>query len=266
MKARLELARTIAEEAGKLTLRYFGNSGSFTVEQKADASPVTEADREAELLLRKRIAETFPDDAVFGEEFPSKNGSSGFCWYLDPIDGTKSFIHGVPLYSTLVGLEHNGLSVAGVIVLPALHELVWAGIGLGCWRDINCCGQHSKREPLRCQVSSCNNIAEAAFLTSEVKTYDKTNRFEAYRRLEQNVRLTRTWGDAYGYVLTATGRADIMVDPQLSSWDAGPLLVVLKEAGGRFTDWQGNETIHNKEGVATNGLLHEAVLTLLTER
>ncbi|MDR3183124.1 MAG: inositol monophosphatase family protein [Planctomycetaceae bacterium] len=258
MKPRLELARKMAKEAGELTLRYFNTGGSFTVERKTDASPVTAADREAELLLRKRISESFPDDAVCGEEFPLKDGTSGFCWYLDPIDGTKSFIHHVPLYAVLIGIEHNGQSVAGVIALPALHELVWAGTGLGAWHETP-----DSEEPQRCRVSSCNDISEAVFLTSEVKTFDKTNRFEAYRRLERSVRLTRTWGDAYGYVLTATGRADIMVDPQLSDWDAGPLLVILKEAGGCFTDWQGNETIHNKEAAATNGLLHAAVLTLL---
>jgi histidinol phosphatase-like enzyme (inositol monophosphatase family) len=258
MQKRLELARTIAQEAGALTLQYFYDADSFVVEQKSDASPVTAADKEAELLLRKRIAETFPDDSVFGEEFPARNGTSGFRWHLDPIDGTKSFIHQVPLYSTLVSIEHDGQSVGGVIALPALHEIIWAGAGLGCWHETE-----RGAKPKRCRVSDCSNLAEATFLTSEVKTYDRTNRFGVYRNLEQHVRLTRTWGDAYGYALVATGRADIMIDPQLSDWDAGPLLVILKEAGGCFTDWRGNETIYNKEGVATNGFLHEAVLSEL---
>jgi len=259
MQERLQYARTIAYQAGELTLRYFYNVEKFTVEKKTDESPVTIADRETEQFLRQRIAERFPDDAILGEEFPSTDGKSGFRWFLDPIDGTKSFIHGVPLYSTLIGLEKEGQCVGGVIALPALQELVWAGIGLGTWHETK------RSEPKRCHVSDCSDLAEATFFTSEVLTFDKCNRREAYNRLEKSVRLTRTWGDAYGYVLVATGRADIVVDPAMSDWDAASLLVILEESGGRFTDWKGNATIFGKEGVATNGTLHEDVLTLLNE-
>lgn len=254
MQQRLEYARNIAYQAGELTLRYFYRAGELAVEKKADASPVTIADRETEQFLRQRIAERFPDDAVFGEEFPNTEGTSGFRWFLDPIDGTKSFIHGVPLYSTLIGLEQEGHCIGGVIALPALQELVWAGSGLGAWHETK------QGAPKRCRVSECSDLAEATFLVSEVLTFDKTNRREAYNRLEKSVRLTRTWGDAYGYVLVATGRAEVMVDPRMSEWDAAPLLVMLEEAGGRFTDWKGNATIYGKEGVATNGILHDAVL------
>jgi len=263
MRQRLEHARSIAYQAGELTLQYFCNARKLAVERKADASPVTIADRETEQFLRKQIAERFPDDAVLGEEYPHTEGTSGFRWFLDPIDGTKSFICGVPLYSTLIGLEHEDRCVGGVIALPALGELVWAGIGLGAWHETK------QSEPRQCRVSTCSNLAEATFLTSEVSTFGKSNRREAYNRLEKNAWLTRTWGDAYGYVLIATGRADVMVDPMMSDWDAAPLLVILEEAGGRFTDWKGNATIFGKEGVATNGILHESVLHCLetsTER
>ena len=260
MQQRLEHARIIAQQAGELTLRYFYRADELAVEKKADDSPVTQADRETEQFLRQRIAECFPDDAIFGEEFPSIEGTSGFRWFLDPIDGTKSFIHGVPLYSTLIGLEKDGRCVGGVIALPALHELVWAGVGLGTWHETK------SRKPKQCRVSSCSQLAEATFLTSEVFTFDKTNRREAYNQLEKSVRLTRTWGDAYGYALIATGRADVMVDPLMSEWDAAPLLVILEESGGCFTDWKGNATIYGKEGVATNGILHETVLRCLTQR
>jgi fructose-1,6-bisphosphatase/inositol monophosphatase family enzyme len=154
-------------------------------------------------------------------------------------------------------LEHEGRCVGGVSALPALRELVWAGIGLGTWHET------PQNEPKRCRVSDCSDLAKATFLTSEVSTFDKSNRREAYNRLEKNVRLTRTWGDAYGYALIATGRADVMVDPMMSDWDAAPLLVILEEAGGRFTDWKGNAAIFGKEGVAANGNLHEQVLALL---
>ena len=259
MQQRLEYARSIAYQAGELTLRYFYHAETLTVEKKTDESPVTIADRETEQFLRQKIAERFPDDTVFGEEFPNTEGTSGFRWLLDPIDGTKSFIHGVPLYSTLIGLEKEGQSLGGVIALPALYELVWAGRGLGAWHETK------RDEPKRCRVSECSRLAEATFLTSEVLTFDKYNRREAYNRLEKSVRLTRTWGDAYGYALIAMGRADVMVDPAMSDWDAGPLLVILEESGGRFTDWKGNATIFGKEGVASNGVLHDKVLTLLSE-
>jgi histidinol phosphatase-like enzyme (inositol monophosphatase family) len=265
MEAHLEFAKQIAEEAGKLTLRYFYDPKRFNVERKADASPVTVADREAEQLLRCRIEKQFPNDAILGEEFPVQEGTSGYRWFLDPIDGTKSFIHGVPLYSTLIGLEKEGDSIGGVIAIPALHELVWAGRGLGAWHEISRC-EDLPPEVVPCRVSTCRQLSEATFVTSEVFTFDKTNRRDAYKHLEKSVRLTRTWGDAYGYYLVATGRADVMVDPQLSDWDAGPLLVILEEAGGRFTDWKGNATIFGKEGVGTNGILHDEVLRCLSER
>ena len=256
MQQRLEHARAVAYQAGQITLRYFDQIEKLTVESKPDESPVTIADREAELYIRKRIAEHFPDDAILGEEFPDTEGTTGYRWFIDPIDGTKSFIHGVPLYSTLIGLEKEGQCIAGVIALPALDELIWAGRGLGAWRF----DQYAAR---RCCVSDCSHLAEATFLTSEVPTFDKCNRREAYNRLEKRVRLVRTWGDAYGYVLVATGRAEVMVDPIMSDWDAAPLQVILEEAGGRFTDWNGNATIFGKEGVATNGFLHDEVLAVL---
>ncbi|MDR2115189.1 MAG: histidinol-phosphatase [Planctomycetaceae bacterium] len=257
---RLEFAKKIAREAGELTLRYFYNHEHVIVERKSDESPVTVADREAENLLRQRISEQFPDDAILGEEFPNREGHNDFRWILDPIDGTKSFIHGVPIYSTLIGIEQNGVSMGGVIALPALSELVWAGRGLGAWHETT-----RFEKPIPAKVSNCRKINEALFLTSEVLTFDKSDRQNSYKRLERNVCLTRTWGDAYGYFLVATGRAEIMVDPILSDWDAGPLLVILEEAGGRFTDWKGTPTISGKEGVGTNGFLHDNVLRILNE-
>jgi len=261
MQQRLEYARQIAYQAGELTLRYFYGAEQLAIEDKEDASPVTIADRETEQFLRQQIAERFPDDAVFGEEFPATDGTSGFRWFIDPIDGTKSFIHGVPIYSTLIGLEQDGRCVGGVIALPALHELVWAGCGLGAWHETT-----QRSEPKRCCVSDCSDLSKATFLTSEVPSFDKYNRRASYNRLEKSVRLTRTWGDAYGYVLVATGRAEVMVDPIMSDWDSAPLLVILEEAGGRFTDWKGNATSFGKEGVATNGVLHGEVLRCLASQ
>ena len=258
MSDRGEWALKIAREAGEFTLRYFDDPG-LQVDRKKDGTPVTLADRGAEELLRRRIAERFPDDAVLGEEFPDREGTSGYKWILDPIDGTKSFIYGVPLYTTLVGIEKEGRPVAGVIAIPALGKGVYAEKGEGArqWRPDG--------TVLPARVSETARLEDALFLTSEVKTFTETGRAEIYRRLDARCRLARTWGDAYGYYLVATGRADLMVDPELSPWDAGPLSTILTEAGGIFADWTGRETIYGGDGFACNRLLYDSVVGLLGE-
>ena len=258
---RLQFAREIAREAGLLTLRYFYNLDGISVDRKADESPVTVADRQAEELLRYRITDAFPHDAIHGEEFPDKPGTSGVRWLLDPFDGTKSFIHGVPVYSTLIGIEQDGVSVGGVIALPALGEMLWAEKGGGTWHEAP-----RFTEPVRAKVSGCRDLSKALFLFSELRTFEETGRITAFHALEQRVRLTRMWGDAYGYFLVATGRAEVIADPQMADWDAGPLLVILEEAGGKFTDWKGNATILGKEGIGTNGVLHEEILRVTNDK
>jgi histidinol-phosphatase len=256
---RLELAVAAARQAGRGTLEYFRRD-DLEVQRKGDDSPVTVADRQAEQQLRVQIAEVFPEDTIFGEEFPERAGTSGFRWILDPIDGTKSFIHGVPLYSTLVGVEFEGRSVLGVIVIPALDEGVYAAAGQGAW-------YFQGDKPLKkAQVSDCSLLEEALFLTSEVSNFDEIQRRDVYYRLQAATRLTRTWGDGYGYLMVATGRADVMVDPLMQAWDAAPMVPILEEAGGRFTDWQGRPTTHSGQGIATNGRLLDEVLAITRER
>jgi histidinol phosphatase-like enzyme (inositol monophosphatase family) len=253
--ARLELAREIAREAGELTLRYFQQSG-LTVDRKADDSPVTVADREAEKLLRARIEATFADDGIIGEEFgqSSKDIDSKYQWIVDPIDGTKSFICGVPLYGNLVAVTHGDRAVLGVMNFPALGECVYAAVGQGAWYV------RGSDPPQPAKVSACGRLADAVFLTSEVKTFYAKGREAAYLSLQDRARLSRTWGDCYGYALVATGRADVMVDPEMNVWDAAALQPILEEAGGTFTDWQGQPTIHSGEGVATNGRIFDEVM------
>jgi histidinol-phosphatase len=253
---RLELALAAAQEAGALTLKYF-QGNDLQIELKQDASPVTIADRQAELLLRERITAAFPDDGIVGEEFPEKPGTSGYRWILDPIDGTKSFISGVPLYGTLIGVERNSRSEIGVILIPGLGECVYAAAGQGAWY------LKGTSSPQPARVSQKATLAESLFLTSEVKTYYKTGRQAAYERLQNASRLSRTWGDCYGYLLVATGRAEVMVDPQMSVWDAAALQPILEEAGGTFTDWKGVPTIHSGEGIGSNGLVLPEVLGLI---
>ena len=255
---RLALALEAAREAGEITLRYFRRE-DLQVDRKADQTPVTIADRQAEEHLRRRIAERFPADAILGEELPDRPGSSGYRWILDPIDGTKSFIHGVPLYGTLVGVEHAGKSVIGVIHIPALDECVYAAVGSGAWYVAD--GKPAR--PAR--VSKCERLSEGLFLTSEVRTFDEVGRREAYDRLQATARLTRTWGDCYAYLMVITGRAELAVDAEMNLWDAAALFPILEEAGGTFTDWQGQRRIDAGEGIATNGLVLEEVLRIVQE-
>jgi len=256
LEARLALAVEAAKEAGQITLKYFRHD-DLDVELKCDDTPVTAADRHAEKHLRSRIAAAFPDDGILGEELAEQPGTSGFRWILDPIDGTKSFIHGVPLYSTLVGVECEGRSLLGVIRIPAMDEIVYAAHGLGAWHA------RADETPRPARVSQQRSLAQSLFLTSEVLTFEKTGRRAAFDRLQAAARLTRTWGDGYGYLMVATGRADLMVDPAMALWDAAALLPILEEAGGTFTDWHGNPSHQAGEGIATNGLLLEEVLAMI---
>ena len=250
---RLQLATTIAREAGTLTLRYF-RQADLAVESKADATPVTAADRGAEELLRQRIVAAFPADAILGEEFPSRDGTSGYRWILDPIDGTKAFVHGVPLYGTLIGVERGGESLVGVIHIPAMDEMAYAAVGQGAWHAIG------NRPPQPAKVSACRSLGEGLFLTSSIASFERVGRRDTFDRLLQSCKLTRTWGDCYGYLMIATGRAEVMIDPIVALWDMAALKPIIEEAGGRFTDWQGCPTIHSGQCIATNGLLHDEVL------
>ncbi|MGI9516948.1 MAG: histidinol-phosphatase [Pirellulaceae bacterium] len=254
---RLEAMISLAHAAAGSTLNFFNDRG-LTVDRKGDASPVTEADRNAERLFRKQLAEQFADDAVLGEEFEEQSGASGYRWIGDPIDGTKSFICGVPLYSTLVGLQHDGEMIGGVIAIPALGESVVAAHGFGAWH------RSGAQEPWqRAQVSSCNDLAQATFVTSQVDTFASRGAEPVYRQLESAAYITRSWGDGYGYLLVATGRAEVMVDPIVNAWDVGAILPVVREAGGRFTDWKGDESIDGGDAFGTNGLLHQDVIHIL---
>jgi len=259
-RERLDAALEAVRLAGRETLRWF-NDPALAVVEKSDRSPVTEADRAAERLLRETLLTRFPHDAFLGEELGSVAGTSGYEWIVDPIDGTKSFIRGVPLYATLVGCRHEGRGLIGVIAIPALDEIVYAAAGGGAW--------HASRTapPTRARVSSRARLAAGLLCTSDFTSFGRRAATEAgdaaRRRLEQASLVCRTWGDGYGYLLVATGRADVMIDPLMNAWDAAAVETVIVEAGGRFTDWQGRPRIDSGDGLATNGLLHDEVLALL---
>ncbi len=259
VSARLELALAAGRDAGRFTLQHFRQE-TLQVERKADDSPVTAADKGAEELLRRRISDAFPQDGILGEEFPERPGSSGFRWILDPIDGTKSFIHGVPLYGTLIGVEFESQPTIGVILIPALGECVYAATGHGAWYV------EGDDSPRRARVSSCPRLAEGLLLTSELANFDEIGRRDVFEQLHSAARLFRTWGDCYGYMMVATGRAEVAIDSIMNVWDAAALLPVLQEAGGTYTDWQGRPSIHSGQGVATNGKVLEEVLAITRGR
>jgi histidinol phosphatase-like enzyme (inositol monophosphatase family) len=245
--ALLDQAVALARMAGESTLPWF-RSVELEVEHKADDTPVTVADRNAERLLRQELEVLYPDDAIVGEEEDDKAGTSGRTWIIDPIDGTKAFTHGVPLYSTLLAATDEHGPLLGVICLPALPETVWAGRGLGCFLE---------GEP--CHVSRHDALAGAYVTASALRNWpagalDATHATGAF---------VRTWGDAYGYALVATGRVEAMVDHEAAVWDVAPMSVIISEAGGRFTDLTGAETAEGGSGLATNGRLHDELLTLL---
>lgn len=246
----LDFAVEIAREAGAITYRHY--QGSFVAERKADNSFVTVADREAEAYLRARIRAAFPDDSILGEEEGEQSGSSNRRWILDPIDGTYSFVHGVPLYGVLIGLEIDEEPAVGVVNLPALSEIVYAARGLGCFWN----GEAAR-------VSVTSTLDQALLLSTDFGICDQYGFGPAAEALQRLVHSRRTWGDAYGHVLVATGRADIMLDPVMCVWDCAPLLPILEEAGGTFTDWNGTRTIHGGNAISTNGLLFDPVMEVV---
>lgn len=246
----LAVATEAAYLGGRRTLAYY-NAG-VVVETKSDSTPVTRADRESEDIIRERIARSFPTHAILGEEGGAKSGDSEYRWIIDPIDGTKSFIHGVPFYGVLIGVEVRGAASVGVVYMPALDEMVSAAQGLGCWWN---------GRPAR--VSQVAELAEATLLTTSVSSC--MARSDAYSKLATATKLQRTWGDCYGYVLVATGRAEIMLDPAMNPWDCAPLLPILQEAGGQFTTWSGTPTIWGPDAVGTNAALHSAVIDVLKQ-
>lgn len=258
--ARLAAALDAVKPAAAETLRWF-HSADLAVTEKHDRSPVTQADVAAEAILRDRLLGAFPEDAFLGEESGRTDGTSGYEWIVDPIDGTKSFVRGVPLYATLIGCRRDGKGVLGVIAIPALDEVAYAAAGGGAWHV------RGGGPPQRARVSSRATLAEALLCSSDFTSFAKrrdTAAGEAARqRLEAACGLVRSWGDGYGYLLVATGRAEVMADPLLNEWDAAAVEIVVTEAGGRFTDWQGQGCIDSGDGIATNGLVHEAALACL---
>ncbi len=245
----LDFATDAAWQAGRITLGYFQTG--VAVETKSDDTPVTIADKNAELKLRDLIKHRYPNDGIIGEEHGEEEGTTGRRWIIDPIDGTKAFVAGVPLYGTLIGVEIDGVPTIGVVNLPGVNEMTYAAKGLGCWWN----GK-------RCRVSDTDRIEDALVIVTEQKSFAEYKPGKADELIEK-ARLVRGWGDCYGYVMVATGRADVMLDPVMAVWDCAALQPILEEAGGTFTDWQGKAGIWGEEAVGTNGVLFDKVMGLI---
>lgn len=246
----MEASEEVARLAGAVALRHF-RSG-IVAEAKADGSPVTVADREAERAARAWIEQRFPNDGILGEEYGVTRPDARRRWVLDPIDGTRTFVRGVPLFGALVAVLEGEEVLAGAAHFPALGEVVCAAPGEGCWHD-GC----------RAAVSGISRISDALVLSTDERFPGHPNHRAAYHRLAAEAALARTWGDCYGYLLVATGRAEVMVDPVMNPWDVACFLPILEEAGGILTDWGGRRTVFGGSAIATNQALAQLARTTL---
>ena len=249
-QSRYDLAITAAQQAGRHALGYFDKG--VVVEWKSNHSPVTVADREAEQLLRQTLLGKFPEDGFLGEESGEQPGTSGFRWIIDPIDGTRSFVRGVPLWATLVGLEYRGKQIAGVAYIPVFKQVYRALRGDGAYRDDR-----------RIRVSNIAAFEESQAFYSSISWFMKGGCKDAFLDLVCRTQRQRGFGDFYGFLMVAQGSGELMVEYGVNSWDLAALKPIVEEAGGRFTDWDGNSTIDRPDILASNGKLHDAALALL---
>jgi histidinol phosphatase-like enzyme (inositol monophosphatase family) len=249
-KSFMTFIRRLAAESGRIIAGYF--RGEFTVESKADATPVTIADRQAEEILRGLVGRQFPDHGIIGEEYGETNPDAEYVWIIDPIDGTKSFVAGAPLFGTLIGLLHRGSPVFGAIANPVLEFLL--------------CGDNNltllNGKPVGCRP--CASLHEAVLSTTSPLSSVRHPQGKNFTRLTEQVKLYRAWGDCFGYYLLAAGRIDLMLDPAMKPWDILPLIPVIRGAGGVITTWQGNDPVTDPtSAVAAGPDIHDAVLGIL---
>ncbi len=238
----LEAVADVARIAGDVALAHFRKG--VAVEWKSDGSPVTIADRQAEQAARDWIGRRYPSHGILGEEAGESGTGASHRWIVDPIDGTKTFVRGVPLWGTLVAIAAGENVLAGAAYFPAVGELLAAAPGAGCWWNGS-----------RCHVSPVASLAESTVLTTDERFAKTPQHAAGWRSLAAKSAIARSWGDCYGYLLVATGRAEVMVDGIVGPWDTAPLLPIISEAGGVFTAWDGRVTAFGGSSIATNALL-----------
>jgi histidinol-phosphatase len=247
--ADLTFALELADLADDITLPAF-RSADFAVETKADLTPVTEVDRAVERSLRERIEQDRPGEVVVGEEYGSAEGKVR--WIVDPIDGTKNFVRGIPVWGTLIALEREGEVVAGVASAPALGRRWWAARGHGAFAD---------GTPIH--VSKVDVVSEAQLCFGGINGWRRAARLEAFLDLASRCKRTRGFGDFWMHMLVAEGAADVAVEPAVALWDLAAIKIMVEEAGGRFTNLQGEARADGGSAVSTNGLLHDEVIEIL---
>jgi histidinol phosphatase-like enzyme (inositol monophosphatase family) len=241
--------KELAKVSSAIIRKYFRTD--LSIESKSDKSPVTIADKKAEEAMRELIAKHFPDHGIIGEEFGSINKEAEYVWILDPIDGTKSFVCGAYSFGTLIGLLQYGEPILGVYNHPVLNDFL---IGDNSITEVN---------GTKTRIKNCEKLNEAILLTTDHLNIEKYQNLDKFNQLIRKVKLYRNWGDCYGYYLLATGYADIMIDPIMSSWDLLPLIPIIKGAGGVITDYQGNDAIKGKSAIAASSQIHKEVISSL---
>ena len=250
-QSRYEVAIEAARAAGQIAHRYF--EGSFEVELKGDQSPVTVADRETEQLLREALSAKFPEDGLLGEEHGEQTGTSGFRWIIDPIDGTRNFVKGIPLWGVMVGLEYKDEQIAGVIDFPTMKKTYHAVRGGGAYRNDD-----------RIRVSQTSEISESLVFFSGLHFFAQAGQEAKFMELVRKTSRQRGYGDCYGFALVAEGAGEVMIEHGVNSWDVAASKPIIEEAGGTFTNWDGGSSIHKPDVVVTNGIIHQDVLSIFS--
>ena len=253
----LRFAHVLADAADDITTRRF-RALDLRVEAKPDLTPVTDADKAAEEILRNVLRRSRPRDAVLGEEF-GRDGGGPRCWVIDPIDGTKNYVRGVPVWATLIGLMDGDKVVTGVVSAPALGRRWWATVGTGAWTG------RSLTKATRCRVSDVARLEDASFSYSEVAEWADKGLLPGFLRLAQSAWRTRAYGDFWSHMLVAEGAVDFSAEPEVSLWDLAALQIIVEEAGGVFTDLAGQAAPDRGSAVCTNGWLHDQVLSCLAD-
>ena len=256
MRADLEVALELAQRADAITLDRFG-ALDLRIDTKPDLTPVTDADEAVEADLRAVLARERPDDRVLGEEYGGAAAFSGRQWVIDPIDGTKNFVRGVPVWASLIALLEDGVPVVGVVSAPALNRRWWAAAGLGAFAAVGAAA------PRRLSVSAVAELNSASLSFSSLSGWADLGRRDAFIGLTDAVWRVRGYGDFFSYCLVAEGAVDIAAEPEVKLWDLAPLDILIREAGGKFTGLDGSPGPHGGTAVATNGLLHDEVLARL---
>lgn len=258
LKKRVEFTLEVARSAGNIAATYYGTN-KLNTEFKNDESPVTAADRACEEFIRARIEQVYPEDGIVGEEYGIKKGTSGLTWYIDPIDGTQSFVTNVPFFSTMIALETEGESVMGVVHFPILNETVYAYRGGGTWWK-----RHNTEKFVQTHVTKTSKLSDARITSSSINYFRQTKREKILIDISQKVKWVHGWGDSYGQILVATGRLDLTLDPLMYDWDAMPLRPIVEEAGGYFADFKGQRTAFGKSAFSCNPKLFDEVLKFIS--